>query len=151
MHRFVRVEKNFFTHIWDNLDVDTLGSNSGASVLASRSSSNIAAMHNGGSRRSRSKSNSSILSLGSYGAASKSASSCRTLPQGNYEFPFSLILPGSLTESLEGIDNAAVVYRLQATVERPKSADLICMKHLRVVRTLSPDAVELSESTAIDN
>lgn len=153
LHRFVRVEKNFFTHIWDDLDVDpyldNLYSNaSGPSAIASRSSTNIVAMQN--KRRNRSKSNSSILSLGSYGS-SKSGSSYKTLPQGNYEFPFSVILPGSLTESVEGLDNAAVVYRLQATVERPKVSDLLCTKHLRVVRTLSPDAVELSESTAIDN
>lgn len=150
LQRFVKYEKLFFKHNWDDFNIETyfdnLYDNYGTSKsINSKSSTNIAGMQK---KRLRSKSNSSILSLGGY---SNGSSSYRTLMQGNYEFPFSAILPGSMTESVEGLKNAAVVYKLQATVERPRLADLTCTKHLRVIRTLSSDAVELSESTAIDN
>ncbi|CAB4254242.1 arrestin family protein [Maudiozyma barnettii] len=151
LQRFIKFEKLFFTHNWDNFNVesyfDNLYDNYGTrNSINSKSSTNIVGMQK---KRLRSKSNSSILSLG--GHSTNNNNSYRTLMQGNYEFPFSAILPGSMTESLEGLKNAAVVYKLQATVERPKLADLVCTKHLRVIRTLSPDALELSESTAIDN
>ncbi|KAG0671252.1 hypothetical protein C6P45_001016 [Maudiozyma exigua] len=150
LQRFVKFDKLFFKHNWDDFNIETyfdnLYDNYGTTrTINSKSSTNIAGMQK---KRLRSKSNSSILSLGGY---SNSNNSYRTLMQGNYEFPFSAILPGSMTESVEGLKNAAVVYKLQATVERPKLADLTCTKHLRVIRTLSSDAVELSESTTIDN
>lgn len=147
LQRFVKYEKIFFNHNWDNFNVETyfdnLYENYGTKIaIASKSSTNLTGLQK---KRARSKSNSSILSL------SSNTTKYRTLVKGNYEIPFSAILPGSLTESLEGFTNAVVTYKLQATMECHKSPDLICKKHLRVVRTLSPDAVELSESTAIDN
>ncbi|SMN18962.1 similar to Saccharomyces cerevisiae YFR022W ROG3 Protein that binds the ubiquitin ligase Rsp5p via its 2 PY motifs [Maudiozyma saulgeensis] len=152
LQRFVKFEKLFFTHNWDNFNIESYFDNlydnyNIKNSINSKSSTNIVGMQK---KRLRSKSNSSILSLGGY-SSSSSNNSYRTLMQGNYEFPFSAILPGSMTESIEGLKNAAVVYKLQATVERPKLPDLVCTKHLRVIRTLSSDAVELSESTAIDN
>lgn len=74
------------------------------------------------------------------------------LSQGNYEFPFSTILPGSIPESVEGLPGCSMVYKLQATIERGRfSQPLVTKKHIRVVRTLTSDAVELSETIAVDN
>lgn len=74
------------------------------------------------------------------------------LVKGNYEIPFSAILPGNMPESVEGLPGASVVYRIEATIDRGKfHSPMICKRHLRVVRTLTTDSVELSETVAVDN
>lgn len=108
---------------------------------------------------SRSSSSSSLGGLASFSRSTTSlknfatgASHSLVLPEGNYVLPFSAILPGSLTESVEGLPNASVFYKLRATLERGKFAsDLSTKKHVRVVRTLTPDALELFETVAVDN
>lgn len=106
---------------------------------------------------SRTNSSSSLGGLASLSTTSlknfaSSASHASVLPEGNYVFPFSTILPGSLTESVEGLPNATVFYKLQATLERGKFAsDISTKKHVRVVRTLTPDALELFQTVAVDN
>ncbi|KAK9460539.1 uncharacterized protein V1516DRAFT_676988 [Lipomyces oligophaga] len=75
-----------------------------------------------------------------------------TLSQGNYEYPFEMVLPGSLCESVEGLDGGSVVYRMKAIVERGRFANnLVKKKHMRVVRTLGPEALELSQTMSIEN
>ncbi|KAK9479640.1 hypothetical protein V1514DRAFT_291267 [Lipomyces japonicus] len=81
---------------------------------------------------------------------SKSAS--HTVGQGNYEYPFQVVLPGSLIESVEGLDGGSVIYKMKAIVERGRFANnLIKKKHIRVVRTLGPEALELSQTMSIEN
>lgn len=162
--KYLKYEKRIFNYNWDEFHMDhffdNLYENYGKSNLSpsGRSSPvNIGPSPDGSSGTTtssssstglttskRNKSNSSLLSLGSN-------SNYHTLAQGNYEFPFSTVLPGSLTESVEGLPNATVIYKLEAIIERPSGADLVCQKPLRVVRTLSPDAVELSETVAAEN
>lgn len=152
--RYVKYERTFYEHTWDNLNINSyfenLYDNYGKrATINSKSSGNLADLH----RRSKS-STSSLISLAGLSPSSGSHSHHHhhTLLQGNYEFPFSAILPGSLVESVEGLPNASITYKLEANIERNKFfSDLICRKHIRVVRTLQTDAVELSETMAVDN
>ncbi|SSD60620.1 uncharacterized protein SCODWIG_02381 [Saccharomycodes ludwigii] len=74
------------------------------------------------------------------------------LEKGNYEFPFSTILPGTTIESVEGLPHGSIVYKLQASIQRSKFLnDITVKKHIRIIRTLSPDSVDLSETVAVDN
>lgn len=147
--RYVKSERRFYEHTWDDLNIESyfenLYDNYGKrTAITSRSSGNLAEVN----RRSRS----STTSLISLAGLSSSGPNHHTLVQGNYEFPFSAILPGSLVESVEGLPNASIVYKLEANIERGKFfSDLICKKHVRVVRTMRPDSLELSETMAVDN
>lgn len=96
-------------------------------------------------------SNLEVASRGSGHTTPLSASS-HTLPVGNHEFPFEVIIPGSIDESVEGLDGAQVIYKLVAKIERGRFANnLITKKHLRVIRTLGTDALELSQTMCIEN
>lgn len=110
----------------------------------------------------RSKSSTSLSQHGhSYGSSSNlsmspSASNLHknghVLVLGNYEFPFSAILPGDMPESVEGLPGASVVYKIEATIDRGKFHNsMVAKRHVRVVRTMTTDAVELSETVAVDN
>lgn len=80
------------------------------------------------------------------------AKASHILVSGNYEIPFSAILPGDMPESVEGLPGASVVYKLESTIDRGKfHATMISKKHVRVVRTMTTDSVELSETMAVDN
>ncbi|MCJ1397494.1 hypothetical protein MMC11_000687 [Xylographa trunciseda] len=69
----------------------------------------------------------------------------KTLRPGNYEYPFEAILPGTSPESVEGLPDTWVIYRIKATVQRGRFAkDLITRKHFRVIRTFDDSALELS-------
>ncbi|SCU98980.1 LADA_0H16578g1_1 [Lachancea dasiensis] len=146
--RSFKYDKRFFEHVWDNINVqdylqDPHNNFEFKRPLSSKTSSfsNLHGLH------SKAKSTTSLMSLGS-----GQGGSGHILAKGNYEFPFSAILPGTLTESVEGLPNASVIYKVQATIERGKfTTDLIAKKHLRVVRTLTTDAVELSETMSVDN
>ncbi|KAH0601539.1 hypothetical protein MHUMG1_00416 [Metarhizium humberi] len=75
-----------------------------------------------------------------------------TLPAGNYEYPFEFMLPGDTAESVEGIREASITYRLKATVGRGKLAyDLHAYKHLRIIRTLEPGALEFLHAMSVEN
>lgn len=151
--RYVKYERRFYEHTWDNLNINSyfenLYDNYGKrATINSKSSGNLADLP----RKSKSSTSSLISLTGLHPASSGSNHHHHTLLQGNYEFPFSAILPGSLVESVEGLPNASITYKLEANIERNKFySDLICKKHIRVVRTLSTDAVELSETMAVDN
>lgn len=74
------------------------------------------------------------------------------LPAGNYEYPFEYLLPGDTAESVEGIPEASITYRIKATVGRGKLAyDLHAYKHLRVIRTLEPGALEFLHAMSVEN
>ncbi|KAF4994700.1 hypothetical protein FGRMN_5615 [Fusarium graminum] len=74
-----------------------------------------------------------------------------TLPTGNYEWPFELIMAGDTPESLEGIRDASITYSLRATIGRGKLARHIsCSKQVRVIRAFAPTALEFMHSEFIE-
>ncbi|CVK95175.1 related to ROD1-O-dinitrobenzene,calcium and zinc resistance protein [Fusarium mangiferae] len=73
-----------------------------------------------------------------------------TLPAGNYEWPFELMMAGDTSESLEGIRDASITYGLRATISRGKLARHIsCTKKLRIIRTFAPTALEFMHSLSL--
>ncbi|OAX77378.1 hypothetical protein ACJ72_08326 [Emergomyces africanus] len=74
-----------------------------------------------------------------------------TMPAGNYEFPFDIILPGSLPESIEGLRDTWITYRFRAEIGRKYARDIIVRKPLRIIRTLDPSALELSHAMSVEN
>lgn len=81
-----------------------------------------------------------------------STAQSHTLVPGNHELPFELVIPGSVDESVEGLEGGQLVYKLVATIERGRFANnIVTKKHFRVVRTLSPDALELSQTMSMEN
>lgn len=71
----------------------------------------------------------------------------KTFGIGNYEYPFDVQLPGNIPETVEGVEGGQVSYRLKAVVERPGFAqNLVKRRILRVLRAISPDAVEMSQT-----
>ncbi|CAI4052947.1 hypothetical protein SUVZ_15G1680 [Saccharomyces uvarum] len=148
--RYSKFERSIYSHFWDDFNIKNYfqnlydNHNNGKITISSKSSTNIATLP----KRTRALSSTSLISNNGQTSTNKNY---HTLVKGNYEFPFSAIIPGSLVESVEGLPNAAVTYTLEATIERPKQSDLVCKKHLRVIRTLATDAVELSETVSVDN
>ncbi|KAI5849716.1 hypothetical protein BZA05DRAFT_339212 [Tricharina praecox] len=75
-----------------------------------------------------------------------------TVMPGNYEYPFQLPLAGELPESVEGLGSTHVVYRLKARISRGKfSHDITAKKHLRIIRTLGPNSLELTQTMSVEN
>ncbi|KAF4454275.1 hypothetical protein F53441_3276 [Fusarium austroafricanum] len=74
-----------------------------------------------------------------------------TLPAGNYEWPFELMMPGDTSESLEGIRDASITNGLRATIGRGKLARHIsCNKKLRIIRTFAPTALEFMHNMSVE-
>ncbi|TQB77531.1 hypothetical protein MPDQ_000072 [Monascus purpureus] len=73
------------------------------------------------------------------------------LPAGNYEFPFEIILEGSLSETVEGLPDNWVIYRFKAEIGRKYAKDIIVRKPLRIIRTLESTALELSHAMSVEN
>lgn len=69
----------------------------------------------------------------------------------NYEWPFDCILEGNLPESVEGLKDAWIIYRLKAEIGRKRGKDIIVRKPLRIVRTLDPSALELAHAMSVEN
>jgi hypothetical protein len=70
-----------------------------------------------------------------------------TLPAGNYEWPFELTIPGSMVESIEGLTDAYIKYKLKAVVARGRlSQNFYAFKPVRIIRTLDPSALERTMS-----
>ncbi|RLV85676.1 Protein ROD1 [Meyerozyma sp. JA9] len=155
-HRF---DKKIFEHVWDANEF-----NSQLSEMAELSREHSAENLRGSrlsSKRNKSSSSLSLSSLSSpHGSFSNLTSLNATarggrshvLSTGNYEIPFSAVLPGSMPESVEGLPGGSIIYKLEASIDRGKfHQPLVTKKHIRVVRTLTTDAVELSETVAVDN
>jgi hypothetical protein len=86
------------------------------------------------------------------GTRSNSKAPATTLVAGNHEWPFELVIPGSMAESVEGLRESFISYRLKATVARGMLAhDLHAYKPLRIVRTLDPAALELAHAMTVEN
>lgn len=74
------------------------------------------------------------------------------LPQGNYSMPFSITLPANVSESVECLPIAKLRYRLECTIERGRlEKDFFSAKHLRIVRTLHPQSVNLVDLIEFGN
>jgi arrestin-related trafficking adapter 4/5/7 len=69
----------------------------------------------------------------------------------NYEWPFDCILEGSLPESVEGLKDAWIIYRLKVEIGRKRGKDIVIRKPLRIVRTLDPSALELAHAMSVEN
>jgi hypothetical protein len=68
-----------------------------------------------------------------------------TVPAGNYEWPFELILPGNTPESIEGLPESWVIYRMKAKIERGLlQHNAAARRHVRLIRTLDPSSLELA-------
>ena len=78
-------------------------------------------------------------------------SKTEVLPPDNYEWPFDCILEGGLPESVEGLKDAWVIYRLKAEIGRRRAKDIVVRKPLRLVRTLDPSALELAHAMSVEN
>lgn len=177
-----RFEKKVFEYVWDPKEItkylDNMYENSngnGSSGFTGQSPSSPSSTL----ARSPVKSKASSTSLKSLGMTFRSLSSSSLTPhnqsgnngssasssstnvnargnhvlvQGNYEFPFSAILPGDMPESIEGLPGASLIYKLESTIDRGKfHLPMVTKKHVRVVRTMTTDSVELSETVAVDN
>ena len=71
------------------------------------------------------------------------------LQKGNYEWGFEYVVPGSFSESVEGLTDSWVIYRMKATLERGiLQQNAVARKHVRLIRTLDPSALELSHAMA---
>jgi hypothetical protein len=74
-----------------------------------------------------------------------------TLQPDNYEFPFDLVLEGSLPESVEGLSDTWIAYRFKAEIGRKYTKDIVVRKPLRIIRTLDSSALELSHAMSVEN
>ncbi|KAL8947436.1 MAG: hypothetical protein Q9222_006282 [Ikaeria aurantiellina] len=73
-----------------------------------------------------------------------------TLAVGNYEWPFDYVLPGDTPESVEGLDDSWIIYRMKATIDRGFLAqNVLARKHVRIIRTLDTAALELSHEMVV--
>ena len=76
---------------------------------------------------------------------SNSKRNSEVLPAGNYEYPFDMIIPGSTPESVEGLVDTWIVYRMKATIERGLlQQNQLARKQVRIIRTLDTAALELA-------
>ncbi|GES63567.1 carbon catabolite repression protein cred [Aspergillus terreus] len=73
------------------------------------------------------------------------------LPAGNYEYPFNIVLEGSMPESVEGLSDTYVTYRFKAEIGRKYAKDIVVRRPLRIIRTLEPSALELSHAMSVEN
>jgi hypothetical protein len=64
----------------------------------------------------------------------------------NYEYPFDIILEGSLPESVEGLEDSFVIYRFKAEIGRKYTKDIVVRRPLRIIRTLDSSALELAHA-----
>ncbi|KAL4884843.1 hypothetical protein BJY04DRAFT_214726 [Aspergillus karnatakaensis] len=56
------------------------------------------------------------------------------LPVGDYKFPFSVLLEGSLPETVEGMKVASIEYSFTAEIGRKRGKDITFHKPLRIIR-----------------
>lgn len=49
---------------------------------------------------------------------------------GNYEYPFEVLLPDDIPESVEGLPGGAIIYKMKAVVERTGlvNKNVVCRK-----------------------
>lgn len=74
--------------------------------------------------------------------------SSHKIKAGTMEWPFDFDLAPSMPESVEGLKETYIVYHLHASVSRPgwNTKDLVAQEHIRIVRTLGQDSMEMTRS-----
>lgn len=74
--------------------------------------------------------------------------STHKIKAGTIEWPFEFELSPSMPESVEGLRETFIAYHLCANVSRPgwNSKDLGAQEHIRIVRTLGQDSMEMTRS-----
>ena len=74
--------------------------------------------------------------------------SAHKVKAGSIEWPFEFELAPSMPESVEGLRETFIVYHLHASVSRPgwNTKDLLAQEHIRIVRTLGQDSMEMTRS-----
>lgn len=83
---------------------------------------------------------------------SKHSSSVIHLSAGTHKFPFEMIIPGDVKESIEGNESAQLIHWLVVTVERGRfQHNLVSRKHIHLVRTLGIDTFDVAYTVSIDN
>ncbi|KAL4922004.1 hypothetical protein BDW62DRAFT_76491 [Aspergillus aurantiobrunneus] len=65
------------------------------------------------------------------------------LAPGEHKYPFSVLLEGSLPESVEGLKDASIAYSFTAEVGRKHARDLRLQKPLRIIRVPEPWSQEM--------
>lgn len=74
------------------------------------------------------------------------------LPKGNYNLPFRIFLPTNISESVEGLNCGHLLYRLDCNIERGRFEKTFHkLKHIRILRTLHPQNLNLIETVDINN
>lgn len=74
------------------------------------------------------------------------------LPKGNYNLPFRVYLPANTLETVEGLQTAKLLYKLECVVERGRfEKPFHCTKHVRIMRTLHPQNLNLTDSIDLSN
>jgi hypothetical protein len=74
--------------------------------------------------------------------------SAHKIKAGVIEWPFEFELSPSMPESVEGLRETFIAYHLHASVSRPgwNTKDLLAQEHIRIVRTLGQDSMEMTRS-----
>ena len=74
--------------------------------------------------------------------------SAHKIKAGTIEWPFEFELSPSMPESVEGLRETYIAYHLSASVSRPgwNAKDLVAQEHIRIVRTLGQDSMEMTRS-----
>jgi hypothetical protein len=74
--------------------------------------------------------------------------SAHKIKAGTIEWPFEFELSPTMPESVEGLRETFIAYHLHASVSRPgwNAKDLTTQEHIRIVRTLGQDSMEMTRS-----
>lgn len=162
LERYSTFDKRIYDKIWDyayfkpflKFEEKRSDSNTPAPDTSTKQRPNLG--------HKKSKSGANLMRLASFSNLSFSTTSLSSLAQtgsssqdvlqpGNYELPFSLITPPNIPESLD-LKECYVNYYFTCSIERPsKKSDLILKKKVKIIRTLTPDSVELFETALISN
>lgn len=168
--RLIRYDKMLYDYVWDSDELtdelvklleaklSNLASNPPAGMLLQLRNKSLGNLTTFG----RNKSATHLSSFGLLTSLSRNSSSStlsamgkgQAMPLGQYEVPFLAVLPGLIPETVEGLPGGLVTYRIVALLDRPGklgSHRVDAKKRFRVVRTLTTDAVELTDSVAVDN
>lgn len=74
------------------------------------------------------------------------------LPKGNYNLPFKVYLPTNIPETVESLPLGTLLYKLQCNIERGRFEKSVNVsKHIRIVRTLNPQNLNLTDSIDVSN
>ncbi|GMM54777.1 Rog3 protein [Maudiozyma humilis] len=148
----IQADRWIFHYKWDNFTIEKylngLYSNYGSNKAITQNPKQV--LDNRGNLV-RPKSTTSLVNMKSTTSPlSFQRRKSHTLIKGKYEFPFTTVLPGDMNETIDGLPNTNLSYYLEAIVERSNGkSDLYCRKYLRIVRTITPDIPEISETVSV--